>query len=650
MIPQETIQRIFDTMDVVDVVSDFVKLKRAGTVYKGLCPFHHEKTPSFVVSPAKGIFKCFGCGKGGSPVNFVMEHEHLSYPEALKFLAKKYNIEFEDRELSAQEIAQKNQRESMMVLSQFAQKWFSEQLLHTNEGKSIGGAYFKERGFRGDIIEKFQLGYSPEARDAFSKHAQSKGYHLDYLVATGLTIKGEHNQYDRFHGRVLFPIHNLTGNTIGFGGRIMRNDKKIAKYLNSIDSEIYHKSDILYGIFQAKKAINQQDKCFLVEGYTDVLSMHQAGIENVVASSGTSLTTNQIRLIARFTQNLTVLYDGDAAGIKASLRGIDMILTEGLNVKVVLLPDGEDPDSFAQKLSVEEFMNFIESSQKDFIQFKAKLLMDETKSDPIKKAQAISSIVHSVALIPDSITRSVFIRELAQSINVPEQTLYAEVGKKIAAKLNANSKSQYARTGAQQAVEQKKLSIKGSSLEEYEKVVIHFLLNYGHEIMFTHLDNEEFGLELTEEKTIKVAKYIFSFINAEDELQPTNDLYYKIYEEYWKNCDNEKYQPQKHFVNHSNPQISQLSADLLSDSYELSKIWNKGDRIVNLDKIDLKINIPKTLWEYKYKKIQSLMQAINKEMALTKEAKAVDELIHRLMRLKDVNILIAKELGERIIM
>jgi DNA primase len=651
VIPQETIQRIFDAIDVVEVVSDFVKLRKAGTVYKGVCPFHHEKTPSFVVSPSKGIFKCFGCGKGGSAVNFIMELEHLSYPEALKYLAKKYRIEVEERELTADEIAEKTQRESMLVLSQFAQKWFSEQLWHTNEGKTIGLPYFKERGFKPDVVQKFQLGYSPEGKSDFTNEAISKGYKEEFLVATGLTIKGEHQNYDRFHGRVMFPIHNLTGNTVGFGGRIMRSDKKIAKYVNSIDSEIYHKSDILYGIFQAKNTITQQDKCFLVEGYTDVLSMHQSGIENVVASSGTSLTTNQIRLIARFTKNLTVLYDGDAAGIKASLRGIDMILAEGLNVKVVLLPNGEDPDSFAQKLSVEEFLAFIKTEEKDFIQFKAGLLMDETKADPIKKAQAISSILLSVSLIPDSITRSVYIREMAQFINVPEETLYAEVGKKVSARLkNASPQFQQPVSDTLSSYQPQELNLRTSTIDDYEKVIIDMLLNYGHEVMFDHKDNDEYGLTLPEGETIKVAKYIFSFINAEAELLPENQLYFSIYKEYFELCEQNNPEVQKHFVHHSDIHISQLSANLLADGYELSKIWNKGDRMIKIEKSNPKVNIPKTLWEYKYKKIQSLMQIITHKMRLTSDTDEINALMEKFNALKKINIIIAKELGDRIIM
>ena len=652
MIPQETIQRIYEAADIVEIVSDFVSLKKAGTIYKGLCPFHHEKTPSFTVSPSKGIFKCFGCGKGGSAVNFVMEHEHLSYPEALKYIAKKYHIEIEERELSAEEIAQKNERESMLIISQFASKWFSRQLWETSMGKAIGLSYFRQkRGFRDDIIKKFGLGYSPEERDAFTREALKQGYKKDFLVKTGLTIAGNNYAFDRFNGRVIFPIHNLSGKVIGFGGRTMRSDKKIAKYLNSIESEIYHKSDVLYGMYQAKSAITKFDKCYLVEGYTDVISMHQAGIENVVASSGTSLTTNQIRLIHRFTENLTVLYDGDAAGIKASLRGIDMILAEGMNVKVLLLPDGEDPDSFSQKLSADEFIAYIQANEKDFIQFKAQLLIDETQNDPIKRAQAISSIVQSVSVIPDSITRSVFVRELSKSLDVPEETLYAEIGKKIAGKLKKAQSGSFTKPAQQQEVKTQKeeLSVDKSHIFDYEKTIVQFLLIYGENILYTSEDNEELGLNLHPNQTIKVAEFIFTFINSEQELELKHPVYSQIYTEFLAHWDESGFQPQKYFVNHPQPQISAIVADLISDNYVMSKIWNKNDRIVKIEKLDPKIHIPKTLWEYKYKRIQELMKNVQQKLTQTTDKEEQNNLLMQFMRLKDVNRLIAKELGDRII-
>ncbi|MCK5692108.1 MAG: DNA primase, partial [Bacteroidales bacterium] len=381
MIDQQTINQIFDTADIVEVISDFVTLKKSGANYKGLSPFSNEKTPSFIVSPAKGIFKDFSSGKGGNVVGFLMEHEKLSYPEALRYLAQRYNISIEEKELTADEIQQRNERESLMAVTAFASSYFASQL-DGDEGRAVGLGYYRNRGFRDDILKKFELGYSPEKRTAFTEEAGKNGYKKSYLVKTGLSIEREDYMFDRFAGRVIFPIHSLSGNVIGFGGRTLKSDKNIAKYLNSPESDIYHKSRVLYGLFQAKKTIVSQERCFLVEGYTDVISMHQAGIDNVVASSGTALTVEQIRLIKRFTQNVTILYDGDEAGIKASFRGIDMILEEGMNVKVVMLPEGEDPDSYAQSHSSSDFLEFIKSSEKDFISFKTEVLLAEAQHDP----------------------------------------------------------------------------------------------------------------------------------------------------------------------------------------------------------------------------------------------------------------------------
>ncbi|MDP4203320.1 MAG: DNA primase, partial [Bacteroidota bacterium] len=412
MIDQITVDKIINAAQIVEVVSDFVTLRKRGVNYLGLCPFHDERTPSFSVSPAKGICKCFSCGKGGNAVNFIMEHEQLSYYEALKYLAKKYHIEVIEKELSAEEIAQKNDRESMLALNKYAQGYFSNILHHSPEGKNVGMTYFHERGFREDIIKKFQLGYSLDQRDAFSAEALGKGYKKEFLVKTGLSIERDGGKiYDRFWGRVMFPVHTLSGNVIAFGGRILKKDEKAAKYVNSPESEIYHKSNELYGIFFAKQSIVKHDRCFLVEGYTDVISMHQSGVENVVASSGTSLTKGQIRMIHRFTENVTVIYDGDAAGIKASIRGIDMLLEEGLNIKVVLLPPGEDPDSFAKSQNASDFIAYIDAHQSDFIRFKTGLLLEEAGKDPIKRAALIGDLVRSIAIIPNSIIRSVYVKE-----------------------------------------------------------------------------------------------------------------------------------------------------------------------------------------------------------------------------------------------
>jgi DNA primase len=427
MIDRETIDRIFNAADIVEVISDFVTLRKSGQNYKGLSPFTNEKTPSFFVSPAKGIYKDFSSGKGGSVVGFLMEHERLTYPEALRYLAKKYNIEIVEKEPSPQEIEQKNERESLLILTQWAQRYFTNILQNTPEGQSVGMAYFRERGFTDEIVRKFQLGYSPRQKDALTREALKEGYKLDYLVKTGLTVEGENFRADRFRERIIFPIHGLTGNVIGFGGRILKSDDKTAKYLNSPESDIYQKGRILYGLFHARQSMAKNEKCFLVEGYTDVLGLHQAGIENVVSSSGTALTQDQIRLIKRFTNNVTVVYDGDEAGIKASLRGIDMILEEGLNIRVVPLPDGEDPDSFSRKLSASGFREYIKENETDFITFKTRLLIKEIKQDPVQRAALINDVIRSISVIPDTVTRSVYIKECARMLDTEERILYSQV-------------------------------------------------------------------------------------------------------------------------------------------------------------------------------------------------------------------------------
>lgn len=430
MIDQHTVDRIIEAANIVEVVSDFVTLRRRGANYVGLCPFHDEKTPSFSVSPARGICKCFSCGKGGNAVHFIMEHEQITFYEALKYLARKYNIEIQEKQLTEEEKQRKTDRESMLIINDYAQQFFATNLLENAEGRSIGLSYFRERGFGEDIIKKFGLGYSPEKRDALAQDAISKGYKKEYLLKTGLCLESQQGSlYDRYKGRVIFPIHSLSGKVIAFGGRILRKDEKSAKYVNSPESEVYRKSDVLYGIYHAKQSIVKNDFCYLVEGYTDVLSMHQAGIENVVASSGTSLTPGQIRLIHRFTNNITVLYDGDAAGIKASLRGIDLILQEGMNIKVVLLPDGDDPDSFSKKQSASDFTEYIRAHETDFIRFKTNLLLEGAGNDPIKRATLIGDIVHSIAIIPDNILRSIYVQDCARLLNVDEQMLLREVNK-----------------------------------------------------------------------------------------------------------------------------------------------------------------------------------------------------------------------------
>jgi DNA primase len=520
MIPKETVAKILETAEIVDVVSDFISLKKRGANYLGLCPFHNEKGPSFTVSPAKGIYKCFGCGKSGAPVNFIMEHEGLTYPEALRFLAKKYSIKIEEVEQTADQIKEQNAKESMMLLSTYAQQQFTKNLWEDEEGKRIGLSYFKERGFSKQTIERFQLGYSLENRKAFSDKALADGYLMEYLVKTGLTIENEGRYFDRFSGRVIFPIHNISGRAIAFGGRILTNDKKLAKYLNSPESEIYHKSNVLYGLFQAKKTIVEKNNCYLVEGYTDVVSLSQAGVENVVASAGTSLTVEQIRLIRRFTPNVTIMYDGDSAGIKASFRGINLILTEGLNVKVLLFPDGEDPDSFAKKHTQEDLLAFMEGNTTDFISFKTKLLLDETKNDPIGKAQLIHDIVESISLIPDGIARSLYIKECSRLMTVDEQLLINELNKSLRKQRSktgneAGTSEEYHPEIITLPTEQPESIVQNAELDvsAQEDEVIRLLLLHG-EKMVTYEFNDEEGVKSKFE--IHVSSLIFKLLEHED--------------------------------------------------------------------------------------------------------------------------------------
>ncbi|MCC9018584.1 DNA primase [Flavobacterium lipolyticum] len=442
MISQSTIDAVFDAARVEEVIGDFVNLKRAGSNFKGLSPFSDERSPSFMVSPAKGIWKDFSTGKGGNSVKFLIEHSQFTYPEAIRYLARKYNIEIEETEQTDAEKAMTDVRESMYLVSEFAKDYFHKTLLNSEEGKAIGLSYFKERGFTNETIKKFSLGYSPETWDALTKEALGKGYKLEFLESTGLTIPREDRPFDRFKGRVMFPIESMSGRVLGFGGRILTNDKKAAKYLNSPESDIYHKSKVLYGIFQAKQAIAKQNNCYLVEGYTDVIQFHQAGIENVVASSGTALTPDQIRLINRLTRNITVLFDGDAAGLRASVRGIDLILEEGMNVRVCAFPDGEDPDSFARKNSHDDLVAYLEENSKDFIQFKASLLMKEAKNDPIKKADLIRDMVNSISKIPDRIQREIYTQECARIMDISEQVLVSTLAQLIQKDLAEAGKKQ----------------------------------------------------------------------------------------------------------------------------------------------------------------------------------------------------------------
>ncbi|NLJ44254.1 MAG: DNA primase [Bacteroidales bacterium] len=648
MIDRQTIERILDAAQIVDVVQEFVPLKKRGVNYLGLCPFHNEKTPSFTVSPSKEIFKCFGCGKVGNSVNFIMEHEHLTYPEALKYLARKYHIEVVEKERSPEEIEKQNERESLLVVTAYAARQFTENLLHSDEGINIGLAYFRERGFRQETVKKFELGYSFEQRDAFTKKALEDGYKEDFLVKTGLSIRHEERIFDRFSGRVMFPIHSLSGQVLGFGGRILKSDARTAKYLNSPESEIYHKSKIVYGIFQARRAIMQEDKCFLVEGYTDVMSLHEVGIENVVASSGTSLTQEQVRLIKRFTPNITILYDGDAAGIKASLRGIDLVLEEGMNVKIVLLPDGEDPDSYSKKVSNSDFTKYIKDHETDFIRFKTQLLLAESNNDPVLKANLIRDVVRSIAVIPETIIRTVYIKECSMVLEVAEPVLYNEVNK-LRQQKSFQERNKY--PGPEDLPVPPVQSVKPVQFKTVtyysEKEIIRLLLKYSSRELERILRKED-----GKEEIITVLDYIVKEITT-DELSFDDPVCARIFADFRFYSDQGLFPGDKHFVKHEDPDISRLSADLLSDSHELSRIWKDKQTFVETEEMKLKDIVPDAVLKFKSDKIIAARKEI---MTLLEEAAKEGDNDKILSLQKRYNTLssalgiISKQLGNRILL
>jgi len=656
MIDQITVDKIINAAQIVEVVSDFVTLRKRGVNYVGLCPFHDERTPSFSVSPAKGICKCFSCGKGGNAVNFVMEHEQMSYYEALKYLARKYHIEVIEKELTPEEIAHKNDRESMLALNKFAQGYFSNILHHSAEGKNVGMSYFQERGFREDIVKKFQLGYSLDQRDSFSVEALSKGYKKEFLTKTGLSIERDDGKiYDRFWGRVMFPVHTLSGNVVAFGGRILKKDEKAAKYVNSPESEIYHKSNELYGIFFSKQAIVKHDRCFLVEGYTDVVSMHQSGVENVVASSGTSLTQGQIRLIHRFTENVTVIYDGDAAGIKASIRGIDMLLEEGLNIKVVLLPPGEDPDSFAKSQNASDFIAYIDAHQTDFIRFKTGLLIEEAGKDPIKRAALIGDLVRSIAIIPNSIIRSVYVKECSSLLDVDEKLLYAEIGKAQHTKQEREAARPQPGTPLQPAPDAipaeatqggEGVSPASYTHQDEERNIIRYLVRYGeHPLYYLKQD------DASPEVAVSVGQYMLDEL-AKDDLALGHPLYVKMLELFHANAAKPGFVAEHFFGQHPDQQVSRLATDLLADRYVLSKIYTKmskveeeSDRLIEL--------VPRVIFEYKNKLLLSTIKDKIVEMKKANEQNDRERQAALMQEIGNLNVIksqLAKTLGERIIL
>lgn len=675
MIDQETKNRILDTAQVLDVVSEFVTLRRRGSNYIGLCPFHNERTPSFNVNPARGIFKCFGCGKSGDVARFLMEHEQMTFPEALRWLARKYGIEIQERELTDEEREAQSRRESLSVVNEYASKWFHDQLLNTADGRAVGLAYLRSRGFRDDIIEKFGLGYCPEGprgTNPFADHALRSGYREENLVLAGVCYKTDDGRVrDRFHGRVIFPIHSLSGKVVAFTGRVMQKDAKTAKYVNSPESDIYVKSNELYGIWFAKAAIVKQDKCFLVEGNTDVVSMHQAGVQNVVASCGTSLTTGQIRKIHRFTKNITVLYDGDSAGIHASLRGIDMLLKEGMNVRVVLLPDGEDPDSFARSHNATALQEYIAANEVDFITFKTNLLLGEVEDDPLRKAGLVKDIVESIAVIPDEIIRSTYITACSQRMGMNERVLIREVArlrkeayaaqyKKATPTTQSTSTTPAAQNApaaasseaspmstlspdinpplpASQSLET--MAKSESPLYAKEYLLIRQMVRHGEEIIFhDHLPD---GTVVP----LKVASFVIDELEADD-ISFTVPLFRRIATELMTHLDNPKFKASSFFIRHDDPQVRALATDLVSERYELSDIY-KGDAESRLADV-----VPHLINDYK---LEILEQDIKRLKAELKNPDVVADPIRCREVMEQYNMLIsnrktiAKELGSRVI-
>lgn len=699
MIDQITIDRILDAANIVDVVSEYVTLRKRGVNYVGLCPFHSDKSPSFYVSPSKNICKCFSCGSGGSAVHFIMKHEQLSYFDALRYLAKKYNIEIKERELTDREKQLQGDRESMFIVNAWAQEYFSKQLYENEEGRTAGLRYFAERGFREDIIKKFQLGYSLRQHDALFQAATGKGYQKEYLERTGLIISYDSGTVnDRFRGRVMFPVHTLSGKVVAFGGRVLKKDEKTAKYVNSPESDIYHKSNELYGIYFAKQAIVKADKCFLVEGYTDVISMHQAGIENVVASSGTALTQGQIKRIHNFTNNITVLYDGDAAGIKAAIRGIDLLIAEGMNVKVLLLPDGEDPDSFARKHNATQFAEYIQGNETDFIRFKTSLLLKDA-NDPIKRASLITDIIRTIGLIPDAITRSLYVREGSSMMDIEEQVLLNEVNKIAMKRIEEIQKNPLppptdpfnesvieeppytpplpeefeidnqmpasseipmptAPPPPEESIENKGVEtisplarqmankISRSPFEKNEASLVYYIVRYGDRILF-EFDNPDTNTTVQ----IHVAEYIQSELKK-DELTFYTPLFKQILEESASKCTEEGFNASKYFLAHQNSNISQLAANILTDKYQLSSYHSRFQKI-ETEEERLDQCVIKDLYAFKEAYVQNEIKRIQykiKESQGNGDLNTILDLMKQLTHLNELKSIISKELGERIIL
>jgi len=656
VIPKETVSQIIETARIDEVVGEWVNLKKRGANMLGLCPFHNEKTPSFTVSPAKGIYKCFGCGEAGGSVNFVMAHEQYSYPEALKFLANKYNIEIEEEEQTPEQVLEANAKESLFIVSDFAAGYFNDQLLNSENGRAIGLSYFKERGFREATIDKFKLGYSHDEWSNFTDAALKNSYNLAFLDKTGLTIVKGEKKFDRFKGRVMFPIQNISGRVIGFGGRTLSADKKVAKYLNSPESDIYHKSKVLYGLNFAKKSIISQDRCFLVEGYTDVISLHQNGVENVVSSSGTSLTTDQIRLIKRYTQNVTILFDGDTAGIKAAFRGIDMILEEGLNVRVLAFEDGEDPDSFAKSHSTSEITEYLDKESFDFIRFKTNLLLKETGDDPIKRAGLIKEIVSSIALIPDPIARSVYLQECSNLMDIGEQALLSELNKvrrdKLSKKIQQQERDQSRDQGPPPDFfheigipDSAGKGTKTDVIAEQESDIIRTFVKYGAIEIDIPTDTEIEG----ETASIKasVAEYLV-FEIEKDELRFNNPIFRKIYLLFKNAVEGDTQVEEKHLVTNTDNEISSFTIECLMEKYTLSLNWEEKHKILTLtEDLVLPKKIHKGICSWRLNKVEQLIA--EKQLQLKGKDADYDMILTDIMKLMEAKKRLAHELGRIIL-
>lgn len=671
MIPKSTIDEIFQTARVEEVIGDFVQMKKAGSNFKAKSPFTDEKTPSFMISPAKQIWKCFSTGKGGNVVSFLMEHEHFSYVEALKWLASKYGIEIkEDRERTPEEIAQISIRENLSVINEFAAKHFGDNLYNNDTGRAIGLSYFTQRGFREDTIKKFNLGYCLETSNALTDSALKKGYKLEFLEKAGLTKSKDGRTFDFFRGRVMFPIHSVAGKVLGFGGRTLKADKKIAKYFNSPESELYNKSKILYGLYFAKNNIIKNDNCYLVEGYTDVISLHQSGVENVVSSSGTSLTEGQINLIKRYSENITILYDGDNAGIKASFRGIDMILEQGMNVKVVLFPDGEDPDSFAKNNSTEVLKNYIEESAKDFIVFKSDLLNDEAKGDPLKKAQLIRDIVSSIALIPDRIKQQVYTKECANIFDIEEDILVGELVKIVRKKQqDAQKRASYNKPVSlgsdeppPEALIPLEYQTEGTDTDEpkkpffdnlyyQERDIIRLLLNYGtFSVKTKHIEIDEEENEKEVDTEVSVIELIIHELEK-DELRIDHPELLPIYDLYKNGLEENKFLEPKDFTQHHDSEISKVAVDILSEKHELSPQWVTQKVKIKREIDSLDRAVMEAVFSFKSTKVVYEIQTIQSEMKNIKseDIDTFEQLINRQRQLDKVKVILSEKLGRIII-